>query len=139
MPPLPIDVTCALIVYEGRILAAQRRPESTNGGSWEFPGGKVEPGERREEGLIREIKEELAMQIQIEVALPAFTHHYPEKSLTIRLWPFCCRWMSGEPQLLAHQRIRWLRPDELLMVDWSAADRKIIDQMGYSIFEVKGE
>jgi 8-oxo-dGTP diphosphatase len=124
-----LHVTCAIIERDGLILAAQRRSEQAHGGLWEFPGGKVEPGETHEACLRREIQEELAMDIDILVAWPALTHHYPEKNLDLCLWPFRCRWRSGEPQLLAHQALRWLPPAALASLAWSAADQRLLAQL----------
>ncbi len=92
---------------------------------WEFPGGKVEPNETSEECLIREIKEELGIEIEIEKSLTAHTHHYP--SVTIRLIPFVCKHISGNITLKEHANLKWLNANELLDLDWADADIPILN------------
>lgn len=121
-----LHVTCALIERDGLLLAAQRRPDQANANQWEFPGGKVEPGESHAQCLHREICEELGGTIEILASLPPLDHHYAARNLSLQLWPFRCRWLRGEPQLLDHQALRWLPPARLFELDWSEADRRLV-------------
>jgi 8-oxo-dGTP diphosphatase len=122
-----IPVTCALIIREGKVLAAQRGERMDLPGSWEFPGGKVEPAEDPQTCLIREIKEELSIDIEIHEEWSSFEHHYPEK--IISLIPFVASWKSGQIQLLEHEQIIWLGKNELFSVDWAPADVPIVHEL----------
>ena len=120
-----IDVTCAIIVNaEGLVLAARRGETMDLAGKWEFPGGKTEAGETEEQCLIREIKEELDLDISIIRQLPSCIHHYPAKS--IRLMPFVCGYEGGSIQLKEHAETRWVRAVELLQLDWAEADIPVV-------------
>lgn len=121
-----IKVTCAIIVNaDGLVFAAQRSPTMSLPLKWEFPGGKIEPGETAEACLIREIKEELHVDIEIVASLPANTHQYP--NITIQLIPFVCKIITGEIILKEHQDFKWLCKDELLALDWAEADVPIVE------------
>lgn len=91
---------------------------------WEFPGGKIESDETPEHCLVREIKEELNIEIEILRDLPANTHAYP--SITIKLIPFICKHMKGEIVLHEHADFKWLHSNELLDLDWADADVPIV-------------
>ena len=121
-----IPVTCALIEHNGRLLAAQRSSPPELAGLWEFPGGKVEPNESPEACLIREIKEELNLDIAITQALTPSLHTYPTK--TIELIPFRCHLTSplDNLQLNDHQAVRWLHADEVENLPWAPADLPIL-------------
>ncbi len=119
-----IDVTCALIVRKEEVLLTQRGPAMDLPYLWEFPGGKVHPGETEEESIMREIREELHLEVEPLHRLPAVTHDYGSK--VIRLIPFVCRVAAGEIQLQEHHAYRWLRPEELPPLPWCPADLPII-------------
>jgi 8-oxo-dGTP diphosphatase len=118
-----IEVTCAIIENEDKILATRRAHGSHLEGFWEFPGGKTESGETAEECIVREIMEELAVDIEFIQQLEPVKHHYPEKS--IRLIPFVCKIISGQIILKNHSEFRWLSKSELMTPDWAAADLRV--------------
>ncbi len=118
-----IPVSCAIIEHDGKILAAQRNQHTSNAGRWEFPGGKMEDGETLRDCLYREIKEELAITITIIASLPVVTHTYPDK--IIFLHPFVCRYNGADVTAGEHQKIAWIKPEEIPQLNWSEADVKV--------------
>ena len=122
---LVIDVTCALIIdSQRRLFTAQRSHIMSFPLKWELPGGKVESSESPEECLIREIKEEFDINIEIIESLPSNIHSYP--TITIRLIPFICKHTNGEITLKEHTNFKWLNTNELLDLDWAEADIPIL-------------
>ena len=119
-----LHVTCAIIEENGLVLAARRSATMSLPLKWEFPGGKLEPGESRCECLQRELLEELGLYIEIGAPLTSHTHCYPD--LTVTLYPFLCRVASGIIVLHEHSEICWLPPERLLDLDWADADQPII-------------
>ncbi len=127
--PLPhFDVTAAVIEHEGRLLIAQRPAEGLLGGLWEFPGGKCEPGETLAECLRREIREELALEIEVGDPVAVVEHGFTHFAITLHA--FRCRLLAGEPQALGVAAWRWVRPEELGRFAFSAADRQVIAALG---------
>ena len=92
---------------------------------WEFPGGKIEPGEKPEECLKRELVEELGVNVDILKPLPLQTHSYPQ--FTVTLYPFICSITAGEITLHEHAAAKWLAPEKLLSLDWAEADLPVIE------------
>lgn len=120
-----VEVTCALIINsKNQIFAAQRSSTMSLPLKWEFPGGKIESDETPEHCLLREIKEELNIDIEILRDLPANTHAYP--LITIKLIPFICKHIKGEIVLHEHADFKWLHSNELLDLDWADADVPIV-------------
>ncbi len=117
-----IEVVAAIIVHDGKVLATQRGYGNYKG-SWEFPGGKIEPGEAPEAALVREIHEELDAAIEVGPLLITVDYDYPEFAMTMQC--FVCKLASGM-KLLEHSDARWLGRDELDDVDWLAADEEVI-------------
>ncbi|MGA9651482.1 (deoxy)nucleoside triphosphate pyrophosphohydrolase [Pedobacter sp.] len=116
-----IQVSCAIIVSEDRkILVTQRSASMSLPLKWEFPGGKIEKEESPEQTIVREIKEELNIEISMSNKLPSVTHHY--ENFSIILIPFICKIEHGEIKLSEHQAFRWLNPNKLLDLDWAEAD-----------------
>ena len=120
----PIDVTCAIIEENGQVLAAQRGPGMTMPFKWEFPGGKINPGESAENCIIREIKEELGIEIQIKALLPPSSYAYPH--LHVRLHPFVCRVSRGRIKPAEHHAIKWTGQDRLPALEWAEADVAVV-------------
>lgn len=120
-----LHVTCAIIERSGCVLAAQRSHTMAMPLKWEFPGGKIKPGETPEHCLHREITEELAIQIAVHHALPGVIHAYPD--FTITLYPFVCTIISGTIILRQHVAVTWLHKEDLASLDWSAADRPVLE------------
>jgi 8-oxo-dGTP diphosphatase len=120
-----IHVTCAIIERDGFVLAAQRSADMNLPLKWEFPGGKIDPGESAEECLRRELVEEMGIHVSVGKSLPASTHQYPKFAVT--LYPFVCSIASGEIVLHEHAAIDWLPPEELPTLDWADADVPVIE------------
>jgi 8-oxo-dGTP diphosphatase len=121
-----IEVVAAIIRDgEGRIFATQRGYGDWKDW-WEFPGGKMEAGESREQALQREIREELAAEIEVGELLRTIDYDYPAFHLTMHC--FLCR-LIGNVTLLEHEAARWLAPDELNSVSWLPADIELIDAL----------
>lgn len=120
-----MDVTCAIIRRGSEILALRRPPGASRGGKWEFPGGKVESGETPEDCLRRELREELAVEVRLAAALPAYSFDYPD--FTIRLIPFVCELVSGRLELREHSEARWAPAAGLRSLDWAAADVQALE------------
>lgn len=127
--PLPFQVIGVGVVLNaaGEVLIDQRLEEGLLGGMWEFPGGKQEPGESIEACIARELQEELAIAVSVGQELITVDHAYSHKKL--RFVVHCCEWLSGEPQPLASQQVRWVRPDELSQYPFPAANARIIEAL----------
>ncbi|MFA5515388.1 MAG: (deoxy)nucleoside triphosphate pyrophosphohydrolase [Desulfuromonadales bacterium] len=120
-----IEVACAIIERDGLVLAAQRSAVMSLPLKWEFPGGKIEPGESAAACLAREIAEELAVGIVIRAPLPPSDWRYPEFAITLH--PFVCALADSRPlRLLEHRAIRWLAAADLHHLDWAAADAPVL-------------
>jgi 8-oxo-dGTP diphosphatase len=120
---------CALVDADGRVLLAQRPPGKAMAGLWEFPGGKVETGERPEETLIRELKEELGIAVQ-EACLAPLTfasHCYPDFHLLMPLY-VCRRW-EGTVTAMEGQSLKWVRPNKLRDYPMPPADEPLISHL----------
>ena len=120
-----IHVTCAIIERDGLVLAAQRGASMRMPLKWEFPGGKIEPGEGAEASLHRELMEEMDLRVVVKRALPPSTYRYP--AFTVKLYPFVCAIRSGEMILNEHHTVFWLKPDDLPTLDWVEADLAVVE------------
>jgi 8-oxo-dGTP diphosphatase len=116
-------VTAALIEKNGRILLARRKAGKHMGAKWEFPGGKVEPGETREECLRRELAEEFAIDTRVGEFLGAAEYREGDLHLSIHL--FRAEHVSGEFRLTEHEEIRWVEPGRVLELDLVESDREL--------------
>jgi A/G-specific adenine glycosylase len=123
---LPFQVIGVGVVLNeaGEVLIDQRLNEGLLGGLWEFPGGKQEPGEAIEATIRRELEEELAIAVEVGEELITLEHAYSHKRL--RFVVHLCRWISGEPQPLAAQQVRWVEPRQLGEFPFPAANARII-------------
>jgi len=119
-----LHVACAIIQREGKVLATQRGANGNLPLKWEFPGGKIDPGETPEDCLHRELAEEMGVSVDIVRALSPGTHSYP--SFTVTLYPFVCSVRSGQIVLREHAAAVWLSPEDLPALDWAEADVPVI-------------
>ena len=122
-----LEVTCAIIQRGQQVLICQRSESMKLPLKWEFPGGKVESNETKEECIVREIKEELNLDIELISSLEPAVHHYPEFSIT--LYPYACRLFGGELKLKEHAQAIWVNIAELNNYDWAAADVSIVSDI----------
>jgi len=124
----PIDVVAAVIRRDdGRLLISQRLADDMLGGYWEFPGGKVDPGEELKVALRREIAEELGIETEIGAEIHRIVHPYPDRD--VRLVFFDARVVSGEPQKLEVADFRWVTLDEIMGYQFPEADLPLINQL----------
>lgn len=130
-PRPPVPVVCAVIAdAAGRVLLAQRPAHKHLGLKWEFPGGKVEPGEAPEAALVRELREELGCEVAALRALPRFTHDYG--AVTIAMIPFRCTLAPGSPPPHAHEHVAlaWVAPGDVRAYDLAPADWPVVAALG---------
>ncbi len=126
---LLLVVAVALVDADRRVLIAQRPEGKQLAGLWEFPGGKIEPGERPEETLIRELREELAITVKEPCLAPLTfaSHRYPDFHLLMPL--FICRRWEGTPQAMEHRALRWVEPHRLRDFPMPPADEPLIPML----------
>ncbi|MCO5064857.1 MAG: (deoxy)nucleoside triphosphate pyrophosphohydrolase [Rhizobiaceae bacterium] len=124
--PILLVVACALVDADGRVLIAQRPEGKQLAGLWEFPGGKVEPGETPEETLVRELREELGIETKPECLAPLTfaSHRYEKFHLLMPL--YVCRKFTGIPQPLDAQALKWVKPSKLRDYPMPPADAPLI-------------
>lgn len=115
-----INVTGAVLVRDGKILAAQRGDGRALDGYWEFPGGKIEEGETPEESLARELKEELLTDATVGEFLTTTEHEYDFGIVVLST--YFCELTGAEPQLTEHREVRWVAPSEMKDLNWAPAD-----------------
>lgn len=121
-----ISVTCAIIEAYDKTLVVQRSNEMNLPNKWEFPGGKIEKNETEQACILREIKEELNLEIELVQRLTPTKFNYP--NLSIQLIPFLAYYSSGELKLAEHKSFKWLPKKELLELDWAEADIPIVNE-----------
>jgi 8-oxo-dGTP diphosphatase len=121
-PPC-LDVGAGAIIHEGKFLAARRAPSEKHAGWWEFPGGKFEEGENASQCLVREIKEELELDVEVGEMIGIWIFDHGD--VVVRLHVMVCNIVEGEMKLHVHDKVRWcIGPDE---VDWLGPDREIAE------------
>jgi len=123
-----IDVAAGVLTDEhGRVLIAQRPPGAHQAGWWEFPGGKIDAGESPYEGLVRELREELGIEVRAADAFITYTHEYPERSVTLHVFRVAA-W-SGRPAPVEGQALRWERVSALMSAGVLPADLPIVSAL----------
>ena len=121
-----VKVVAAIIIHNNQIFATQRGYGDFKDG-WEFPGGKVEPGETPQQALVREIKEELDTEIEVGDYLMTVEYDYPNFHLSMDC--FLCTINSGNLVLREHEAAKWLTVETLDTVDWLPADQGLVEQI----------
>lgn len=121
------EVVAAIFVEKGKVFCAQRANKGPLALKWEFPGGKVEANESRENALIREIKEELLTDIKVNQYLMTVEHQY--ETFFITMHAYLCSIINGELTLKEHVNSCWLSKDDLLSLDWAEADKPIVNKL----------
>ena len=121
------EVVAALIWQGEQFMICQRPSHKARGLLWEFVGGKVESGETKEQALIRECREELAVTVSVGEVFMDVTHEYPD--LTVHLTLFNAKIAEGEPQMLEHNDIRWITSREIPDYDFCPADVEILSEI----------
>ncbi|MBE6962759.1 MAG: (deoxy)nucleoside triphosphate pyrophosphohydrolase [Ruminococcaceae bacterium] len=121
------EVAAALIWEDNRFLACQRPAHKARGLLWEFVGGKVEPGETREQALIRECQEELAVTVAVQDVFMEVDHVYPD--LTVHLTLFNASISEGVPQKIEHNDLRWITVGEIDLYEFCPADEEILRRL----------
>ena len=126
---VPFEIIGVGIIFNqiGQVLIDQRIDNGLLGGLWEFPGGKQKEGELIEETVIREIKEEIDIDINLGLRLVTIDHAYTHKKL--RFVVYLCTWLRGTPKPLASQQLKWVLPSELSEYPFPAANTKIINSL----------
>lgn len=121
-----MKVVVAVIEQDGNFLVGQRN-DGPYDGKWEFPGGKVEKNETYEEAIIREIREELSLEVQVKKHLFNLQYEYPEYLLELIF--FSCSIMSGDIKNNVHKDVKWVKRDDLNKLDWLEANIGVLDEL----------
>lgn len=121
------DIAVGVIWRDDRILIAKRPPEGLLGGLWEFPGGKPEPGESLEAAVVREIGEELDIEVEPGAKIAAVDHAYSHFAITLHAYH--CRYRTGTPRPIGCQEFAWVKPDELDRYAFPAANRRVLERL----------
>jgi 8-oxo-dGTP diphosphatase len=123
---LPV-VAAVLMNASGELLIAQRPPGGWQAGKWEFPGGKIEPGETQLQALQREVAEEIGVQVSAARKLFFFEHQYTDRRVQVALWLVTA--YTGEPRGMEGQALRWVSPSELESIDLLDADKPVVPRL----------
>ena len=122
-----VEVVAALIWKDNKFMICQRPAHKARGLLWEFVGGKVEPGETKEQALIRECREELDVLLSVDDVFMDVIHEYPD--ITVHLTLFNATIADGEPQKLEHNDIKWITPSEIANYEFCPADEEILAEI----------
>jgi 8-oxo-dGTP diphosphatase len=123
-----IEVTGAVFVRDGHVFAAKRGPGKNMAGKWEFPGGKIEPGESPEESLARELKEELHLDAVVGDHITTTAYEYDFGTVNLATY-YCTVPAASEPVLTEHAEVRWVPVNQLDQLDWAPADIPAVEQI----------
>ena len=128
---MPLEVVCAVIIRDGKVLCMKRKQRGSNStaGMFEFPGGKIDPGETPFDAIAREIWEEMEWRVEPRAILASVTHSYPD--FDIHLTAILCDAPHDGFALHDHDAYRWLLPADLTTVEWAAADRRLINAINW--------
>ena len=121
-----IEVVAAVIFNGDKFMIAQRNLKKSQGGLWEFPGGKIEAGETGEEALIREIREEFNAEIKVGELITEVIHHYPEKD--VKLYFYRAELLDEHMEVLEHEAVAWISKDEKDKYEFAGADAEAIEK-----------
>src|SRR6478672_8992501 len=122
-----IDAAIAIVVRDSKVLICQRKSDDTFGDLWEFPGGKREADETLEQCLARELREEIAITARPVHAFEPIEHDYPQ--VKVRLHPYLCEYVEGDPQTIECQAAKWVEPIELRAHEFPPANERLIEQV----------
>ncbi len=123
----PVKVAAGLVFKDGKLLIAKRPKRLHLGGMWEFPGGKLESDETYEMCLMREMNEELGVDIKVGYEFEEVLHQYSEKAVFIKF--FICSLLSGEPKAIQCSDFQWINRNDLARYDFPAADTKVVSRL----------
>lgn len=122
-----IDVAAGLVFRNGKLLITKRYDDAHLGGLWEFPGGKLEPKETFEQCLVRELREEVGLEVHVGQLVESIRHEYPGK--TVHLKFFLCDWKENEPQTLGCSECKWVAAEELAEHEFPEADARLLQRL----------
>jgi 8-oxo-dGTP diphosphatase len=122
-----IEVSAGLLFRSGKLLITQRHARAHLGGLWEFPGGKREPGETFEQCLVRELREELGVEVVVGELFDTVEHAYPERTVSLKF--FLCSLLQGEPKPVDCAAVKWVSHAELAAHDFPAADAALLHKL----------
>ena len=122
-----IEVSAGLVFRNGKLLITQRHAGAHLGGLWEFPGGKREANETFEECLVRELREELGIEVEVGELIESLTHSYPEKTVLLKF--FLCRWTRNDPKPIDCHDLKWVTAEELSNYEFPAADARLLEML----------
>ncbi|MGQ9558115.1 MAG: 8-oxo-dGTP diphosphatase MutT [Desulfurispora sp.] len=125
-----INVTAAILINDGKVLIAQRGEGDRLAHRWEFPGGKIEPGETPEACLIREMREEFQVEIGVDGFFGESVYQY--EHITVQLLAYLAHLVEGEPRPTAHEAFRWVTVEELAGFDFAPADVPLVEKLRHS-------
>jgi len=132
-----LEVVAAVIELDGKILCAQRKDSGELARKWEFPGGKIEPGETNQQALEREIDEELGLLIKTGPLIISVEHRYAAFSITMHAYAVTI--LEGKLVAREHMAVRWLKREELRNLDWAPADWPIVERLALENAKISSE
>lgn len=132
MEPNPLDVSVVMLVRNKTVLIARRPPEVHLAGYWEFPGGKCQPGESPEACALREVREEIGVEIKVLEAWEMLKYDYPQQQ--VRLHPFVGKILSGEPYPLGCSELRWVNTEALSSYTFPEANGPLLERLAQVLF-----